>query len=245
MIYRHSRIDTSRELHIHRFRQGIKLLRSDQQFNSDVDRQPTLGSLLQLPCSIYFETADGVIRQLNQHNADYCGFDSVHQAIGKEYFQAFSAKTIQHLRANDSQVLQSEKTVMVDEDIWREHEDSVRTLSIKTPWYNAQDKLIGLFGCSILLGKNPLAEILSTMASLGLLHGNKWSSSSALSIFSYRQLQCAKQLMAGKTTKEIAKQLQLSPRTVDHYIDNIKIKLNCRNKPELINKLTEMLGSSV
>jgi DNA-binding CsgD family transcriptional regulator len=54
---------------------------------------------------------------------------------------------------------------------------------------------------------------------------------------SHRQLQCSELLVSGKTTKEIAESLNLSPRTVEAYLANIKQKMSCRNKTELIVKL--------
>lgn len=58
---------------------------------------------------------------------------------------------------------------------------------------------------------------------------------------SQRQLDCAQLLLYGKTCKEIAKVLNLSPRTIETHFDYIKTKLGCINKTELIIKLTDLL----
>lgn len=49
-----------------------------------------------------------------------------------------------------------------------------------------------------------------------------------------RELDCAYHLVLGKTYKEIAAIFELSPRTIEEYTNNIKRKMNCKNKAELI-----------
>ena len=44
-------------------------------------------------------------------------------------------------------------------------------------------------------------------------------------------------MIRGKTAKEIAVILNLSPRTIEHHIENIKIKTNSDSKSELIDKM--------
>lgn len=55
--------------------------------------------------------------------------------------------------------------------------------------------------------------------------------------FPPQQARCLKLLLEGKTAKEIANQLNLSRRSVEHYIQAIRKKLNCKNKIELFNKM--------
>ena len=52
-----------------------------------------------------------------------------------------------------------------------------------------------------------------------------------------REMECLFYTAGGRTAKEIAKQLALSPRTVEHYLENLKTKFNCSSKTDLRNKL--------
>lgn len=62
------------------------------------------------------------------------------------------------------------------------------------------------------------------------------------SLLTNRQLQCCLLLMQGKTAKEIANTIGLSARTVEDYLSQIRTKLGCRNKTELIIKLSAILN---
>lgn len=57
---------------------------------------------------------------------------------------------------------------------------------------------------------------------------------------SVRQQQCANLLLQGMTAKQIAKELNLSGRTIEHYIENLKKKLQCKNKAQLLCKLLHL-----
>jgi DNA-binding CsgD family transcriptional regulator len=49
-----------------------------------------------------------------------------------------------------------------------------------------------------------------------------------------REAECMFLLLKGKSINTIAAILKLSPRTIEYYLKNIKIKLNCRTKFDLI-----------
>lgn len=51
-----------------------------------------------------------------------------------------------------------------------------------------------------------------------------------------RQHLCLYFLVRGKSAKEIARVLNLSPRTVESYITQLKIKFHCSSKNELVEK---------
>lgn len=57
---------------------------------------------------------------------------------------------------------------------------------------------------------------------------------------SKRQDEILHLIVRGKTVKEISKILQLSPRTVGHYFDTVKMKFNVSTKPDLIAKTIDI-----
>ncbi len=52
-----------------------------------------------------------------------------------------------------------------------------------------------------------------------------------------RELQCLLELIRGRTAKETAEILFVSPRTVEFYLNNVRKKLGCHKKSELITTL--------
>lgn len=58
--------------------------------------------------------------------------------------------------------------------------------------------------------------------------------------FTSRELDCIPLLLSGKTAFEISQCLQLSRRTVEHHLANLKDKLQCRTKSELIHQLLKL-----
>jgi len=53
--------------------------------------------------------------------------------------------------------------------------------------------------------------------------------------FSKREAECMVHLLKAKSVRGVAKLLSLSPRTVEFYLKNMKRKLNCNTKFELID----------
>lgn len=53
--------------------------------------------------------------------------------------------------------------------------------------------------------------------------------------FTKREAECMVFLLKGKTISKVAEALKLSPRTVEYYVKNMKNKIGCRTKFELID----------
>lgn len=233
--------DTSEELLVYRYKQGVKLISPEKARNILPHNYMghTVGSLLNLPICAYFDDPEIIVQNMNELNAEAGGFESVQNSLGKTLFDVFTAKTAQIIVDNDKEVIRSQKIQIVEEEAYRKDDLFYQALSIKFPWYNSENKVVGLFGFSIMLGKQPLAESLALITKLGLLNYKSDhilpGSTFCDSYLSKRESQCLHYYVQGKTAKEIGKALQLSPRTVENYIQNIKTKLNIWTKAELIH----------
>ncbi len=59
-------------------------------------------------------------------------------------------------------------------------------------------------------------------------------------VLSKREQDCIQYLLKNKTNAEIGKALGLSTRTIEFYINNLKIKLFCYSKKSLVRKLQQL-----
>jgi DNA-binding CsgD family transcriptional regulator len=230
----------SNELQVYRLHNGIGL-------RKPIGLKHSVGDILKLPLAIYFEDRNGVIQKANALNAEACcGFDSPEQAAGKKYFTYIKKNDAARLRNNDEVVIKKNSRLIFEEAMTQEDGSTVSTLSIKLPWYNNKNNIIGLFGCSILLGKSPLGESLRYISDLGLLTPNEeinnFVGREINDVYlSKREFECAKLLLQGLKIKEIAAHLNLSPRTVESYFNNMKSKLHCQSRTDFIIKLSEYI----
>jgi DNA-binding CsgD family transcriptional regulator len=91
----------------------------------------------------------------------------------------------------------------------------VEMITIKFPVYDKDNKIAGVFGIGHFLNRFSFTRA----HELGLAK---------------RETECLFYILEGKSNKEIAKYMKISFRTVENYVENIKHKLNCSTKSEVI-----------
>lgn len=112
----------------------------------------------------------------------------------------------------------------------------------KKPLYDAQQKVIGVIGLGIELKGSDILAICHLIDSTSPFKGKK---SIVISTHNYlkekigqpltpREAECLFYLTRGKSYKRIAQILQLSPRTIEAYIETLKVKLDCPSKDALL-----------
>lgn len=85
--------------------------------------------------------------------------------------------------------------------------------------------------------KDQYSPTIQKIMSLGNTINNPIYNNKKSILLSKRELECCTLLIGGDSSKIIANKLKLSFRTVEFYLDNVKKKLQCRNRYELISLL--------
>lgn len=175
------------------------------------------------------------------------GMQSEHELIGKTDLELFGQKHAPVLMKNDREVCQRDKSNTYIElaQEYNNYAESHRYLSYKAPIRSQHGKMMGIFGLSFLLnGEDSLFTALSEISSLinpGIFENLlKQTSNRVPTCLSKQQTECLYFLVKGMSCKQIANMLGLSHRTVERYLDTVKLKLNCYNKSELIAAALEI-----
>ncbi|MCK4870852.1 MAG: helix-turn-helix transcriptional regulator [Gammaproteobacteria bacterium] len=89
------------------------------------------------------------------------------------------------------------------------------------------------FGCMATVNRNKKdgKKLLNRRKPEGFKLGNKHPDVK----FSRREAECMVKFLQGMTMRDTAEALELSPRTVEFYVKNMRQKVGCRTKSELIN----------
>ncbi len=243
-------IDTiSQELIISPHRGGVKLTRPNK--DDITSPKQSVAAIFSLPIHVFFLNTDSMFQKCNVATADTLNFLSVREAIGKSVQDVLEKEGALSVIHNDKTTLKIRKLNIIDEHAKRVDNIDLQGISFKFPWYDSANEITGLFGFSIILSEfgSALAQALSLITQTGLLSMSETPISKFQSsllgqeinnvYLSSRELDITRLLVRGKTAKEIAIILERSKRTVEHHIENIKVKMATKSKSELIEKIID------
>lgn len=230
-------VDISDEFIVTPWHSGVKLSRPSTTL-LDQSTALSVKSVLQMPMNVYFLGSDSTIINLNQETVDVCRFPDKKQAIGATVSLVATEETTTISLNHDQEVMQ-QKTLVIKEQIYTCFNDGFATesLSFKFPLFDHSNKLVGVFGCSVMIEVHSLVGALHELIQLGLLSKyTRLPGKQKNEIYlTQRELECLVLIVRGKTTKLVGKILQISPRTVEQYIVSLKLKFNVNCKSELID----------
>jgi len=165
--------------------------------------------------NLYSTDKNHAIMGCNERQATYLDLSCEQEAIGK-YVYDFSEKfdTDIFIASNEEILKTGIGKTFIEPTTYTDTGKIITYLSYKYPLTNAKGKIIGVMGMSVAIDQAP---------------SNKPN-------LSPQQEKCFQLLLQGLRSREIAEQMQLSCRTIEHYISTIKVKLKCKDLRELILK---------
>lgn len=142
----------------------------------------------------------------------------------------------------DQWVLRTQKK-MVNLDIHHYADQPHILLTTKTPYFQGED-LVGTFcGCTEWSSET-MMRLCAALTELDRQYYPKHTRDRSYQLselmiqddLSPREMDCLFYLLRSKSAKEIGKRLKLSPRTVEWHLANIREKLHCTTKAEVIDR---------
>ncbi len=215
------------EMRVSPYKKGIKLVLPKQLETITPISRIHLFDLLQLSMSVYFLDVNSTTYLMNQYGALLCGFDSAEDSKGRCLLDVAEKQSALQLMRNSSDVC-TVNTLKVYEERLVNYEGSDQCIfSIKFPWFNHNNQLVGSAGFSFNLHSNSLIYSLQQIRDLGLfppitaLLGDNSYVINSLDLTA-REKDCAYWLVRGYSAKQIAVKLGLSFRTIEDYLCNMK-----------------------
>jgi len=181
----------------------------------------------------------------NDNKAEVYGLPS-HKIIGKNDKDFFEELDVKQLQANDKIAIMNPSTQIFLETITHPISSLKKCtyLSFKTKIQDNVNNIIGSFGIAFHLKNNNLAEITKIINTFNLIPPMPIMMLPDTTNFcnkplTQREKQCAYFLTRGMSAKEIATILNISPKTIETYIANMKLKLGCYKRSQLIGKILD------
>lgn len=167
----------------------------------------------------------------NEYYAKIAGLDSPHQMLGKLDDNLPWREQAQYYQKGDYGVFQGKIRVNVPEP--RIEPNKIATILVtESQLLNKNGDCIGLVGSCIdisgqrLEQSNGFYNPIEKRYYLGDIFDNIY--------LTCREIEVLKKILLGYTAKQTATTLKLSPKTVESYIDRIRIKLQATTKGDII-----------
>lgn len=176
---------------------------------------------------VYCVDTNHLMMSCNMQQVHDIGKECFHDVIGRYLFDIWTEKQAEIYITNNEQVIRSKRpmyfveTISTDNGVLKSH------ISYKYPMLNHKQQVIGVMGESTLMltAYNDSADLPSPLTA--------------------QENRCFHLLLKGYSPKTISKFMNISPRTAEHHIANIRNKLGCRNVKELLVTYLPWAVSSV
>jgi DNA-binding CsgD family transcriptional regulator len=192
-------------------------------------------------------STDFIYRSTNELTATLLGFKTSEECIGKTDYdiKCEAVKLADQFREEDKLVLETKKSYKSIKILKLANDRTVIFHSIKKPLYGINNEFMGIYHEGIILPSNCYAKALNYLAKVNPKNPNQIFFNTPIEIkhtkekyldLTDSQKECMFIYCHVKTAKSIANILNLSHRTVENHLTNVKNKLNCLNESQLFDK---------
>ncbi len=200
--------------------------------------------LQQLPGLIVVMDCNSKFMYSNDYTAKMFGYKNEESMIGIDAYgmRCPAADSAEDFIKQDQLVLKLNNQVNML-DIHGYADQAVKILITKKSPFKVDDKTIGVICHCVEVNNLFLRDICAAVMKTDSKYFDKNQKNNRSYIINSpgnhskltdREMDCLFYLLRGCTGKQIAKQLNLSPRTVETHINNIKLRLGCENKSDII-----------
>lgn len=214
--------------------------------NSDQPDQP-LTNFENMGVQLYSKDRNGRYLACNEEMLCIAGLTRCIDIVGHNDFDFIWSEEAALMIENDQKIISKDKSMLFIEPSIRFNGcNYIKThlLSYKRPLRTHNKRIIGISGLSFILNEHEIPlNIPDKHASLVNIESyDKFTFYSNLEKkynLSMRQKECLYYLTKGMPLKQIARILNLSPRTIEHHLESIKTKLGCFTRTQLIERIHE------
>lgn len=190
----------------------------------------------------YTKDRNGNYLECNDNLASDTGFSNPEDMLGLCDFDLKFLTTDEKkcLRNNDIHVMKQSNIQTFMEPVTLFDNRKVICVSQKMPAYSKAKKVVGVRGISLIFERIHFQT--------GMLFYFKNNIANFLSLYSNylyyltpREIEVLYHLIRGKSLKKIGDLLEISPRTSEQHLENIKLKLNLDSKEDIIEKIIDSI----
>lgn len=192
------------------------IMNISESFSYIYKRSKVYNQFGNLPRHFYILDKKGNALYINDTCVDFLSSDSSLDLTNKlNTYDLIPDKEAQQIKLNNESVLKQQKEIIFQENFTYDKHETRTAISIKAPFRDFKRNISGILGVSFIQ------------------HENTYHSSGKIKL-TPKRIECLYLLVKGYTYAEIAKTLHLSPRTIEHYMDDLYDKLNCNKRHELV-----------
>ncbi|OAI46511.1 hypothetical protein AYO45_01840 [Gammaproteobacteria bacterium SCGC AG-212-F23] len=202
------------------------------------------GIINNLPGPIWVKDLEMRYIACNERCKNFVGLSSRDDLIGKFDHDLSWNPYAELYREGDKEILKG-KSLSFMHPIQLYNGRKLIIITQKSPIKNNNEEIIGITGSIAIASSLPFVKSINHLTQFDAqLTGNDYFQYIVSDDFcqfnlTKREIHCLFHLVRGKTANDIANILFISKRTAEKHVDNIKTKLKCNTKSEIIAKAIE------